>query len=94
MLSEKEKLKLITQIEQKLGIQFQNEMTSENVCFAHQNEELQDDFKVFFTISDFRFFIQSFSGKKVIIPMDTASFWKLVEKGKNFSENSSESFGN
>lgn len=93
MLS-KEENEIITQIEQKLGIQFQNEITSGNVCFAQQNEELQDDFKVFFTISDFRFFIQSFSGKKVTIPMDTENFWKLVEKGKNSSENSSESFGN
>ncbi len=80
----KEEIEIITQIEQKLGLQFQNEMTSENLCFAHQNEELQNEFKLSFTISDFRFFIQSFSGKTVKIPIDTASFWKLVEKGKKF----------
>lgn len=82
MISNQEKSNLIKQLEQKLGLQFRNETNSGNLCFANENDELQNEYKQSFTETDFDFFLNSFQNKNVEIPHDALSFWELVEKGK------------
>lgn len=50
--------------------------------FLNNNEELQDEFKQFFTESDFLNFLNSFGNDEINIPEDALTFWQLAEKGK------------
>lgn len=82
MLSEQEQLNSIHQIQQKLGLQFLKETGCGNLCFLNNNEELQDEFKQFFTESNFLNFLNSFGNDEINIPEDALTFWQLAEKGK------------
>lgn len=42
----------VKEIAQKLGLTFLPENDNENFCFATNNDELQDDFKLVFTFID------------------------------------------
>lgn len=74
---------LIWQIEEKTGLQFLEDETDGNICFRHNNSELQNEFKSGFTLRDFQFFLASFAGKDIEIPEDSENFWKRVEKGSS-----------
>lgn len=82
MLSQQEKLNLIQQIEQKLGLQFLKETNSRNLCFVNNNDELQNEFKQSFTEQDFYHFLNYFENQAINIPDDALTFWQLVKKGK------------
>ncbi len=82
MISESDK-ELIRQIEEKTGLEFLNEEQNGNLCFAQNNFDLRDEFKSGFSFSDFNYFLKNFSKKSLIIPSEAATFWELVEKGKN-----------
>jgi hypothetical protein len=73
----------IRQIEKKLGLAFLENETEGNLCFVGNNEELQDDFKLYFTQSDLENFIRSFGGGEIRIPQTNSGFWERVEAGKN-----------
>lgn len=76
---------LIRAIEQKLNLTFLQDEPKGNLCFATKNDELRQEFKLYFTQKDLHFFIKSFGKKSVIIPETTDLFWELVQKGKSIS---------
>lgn len=82
MISESDK-ELIRQIEEKTGLEFLEKEMDGNLCFAQNNFDLRDEFKSGFSFSDFNYFLKNFSKKSLIIPSEAATFWELVEKGKN-----------
>lgn len=83
MLSENEKSALIQQIEQNTGLVFLEEPVAGNLCYVHNNEDLRDEFKQFFTAKDFGFYQKAFKGETAKAPKDKFDFWLLVEKGRN-----------
>jgi len=74
---------LIRQIEKNTGLEFLEKEMDGNLCFAQNNFDLRDEFKSGFSFSDFNYFLKNFSKKSLIIPSEAATFWELVEKGKN-----------
>ena len=74
---------LIRKIEEKTGLIFLENDSEGNLCYAQNNQDLQNEFKNGFTFSDFNYFLKNFSKKSLIIPSEAATFWELVEKGKN-----------
>ncbi|MGB6084638.1 hypothetical protein [Moheibacter sp.] len=74
---------LIRQIEKNTGLEFLEKEMDGNLCFAQNNFDLRDEFKSGFSFSDFIYFLKNFSEKSLIIPSEAATFWELVEKGKN-----------
>lgn len=84
MISQSEK-EIIHEIEKKTGLEFLEEEPAGNICYVHNNSDLQDEFKSGFTILEFRYFILSFLNKEVQIPDDALTFWKRVKKGRGLS---------
>lgn len=82
MLLPQEKLNLVHQIEQKLGLQFMKDPNSGNLCFVNNNDELQNEFKQSFSEEDFLNFLKNFPNQIIEIPDEPLTFWDLVEKGK------------
>lgn len=82
MASKSEK-ELIHQIEEKAGLQFLEEESGGNLCYAQNNSDLREDFKSGFTLRDFQFFMASFAGKDIEIPEDSENFWNRVKKGSS-----------
>lgn len=82
MISESDK-ELILKIEKNTGLEFLEKEMDGNLCFAQNNFDLRDEFKSGFSFSDFNYFLKNFSKKSLIIPSEAATFWELVEKGKN-----------
>lgn len=83
MLSNKEKLNFICQIEHNFEMTFRKDTGSGNLCYVANNEDLQDDFKQFFTEQDLFFFVRSFGENELKFPKDKTDFWNRVEAGKN-----------
>lgn len=75
------KEEMIRKIESQLGLTFLERPADGNTCFAYENSELRDDFKLSFTPADFENFLRSFQGEEIQIPTDTAEFWKRVKDG-------------
>ncbi|HLV23879.1 MAG TPA: hypothetical protein VKY36_03775 [Moheibacter sp.] len=86
MFTENE-LNIIHEIEQKTGLEFQKEVNSGSLCFVNNNEDIRDEFKLTFTEKDFLDFLNFFKNDEIKIPEDALTFWELVKKGKNNSEN-------
>ncbi len=93
----------INGIVQKLGLTFILENANGNLCFATNNDELQDAFKQVFTASDLLDYIyavlhsptyikqykelQKEDFIKIPYPEDTDTFWQFVELGKTIRIN-------
>lgn len=75
-------VKLIHQIEEQIGLTFYENESEGNLCFLENQSEMKNEFKSGFTLSDFRYFIGSFSDGKVEIPNDAEEFWERVAMGK------------
>lgn len=78
----KNKEEIIREIESRLGLTYLEEPTEGNTCFAYENSEIRDDFKLSFTPEDLEKFLKSFKGKEIEIPSDTDEFWKRVRQGE------------
>lgn len=90
-------LELVEQISKQLGLQFSPERENSNLCFANQNEELQDAYKQVFAPIDILDYIYAvlhsptyrekykeflkIDFPRVPYPTDEVTFWKLVKLG-------------
>lgn len=88
---------IVQQLEKSLGLTFVLEAENGSVCFANNNEDLRDDFKLTFTATDLLNYIyavlhspsNNINDKKLLkiefpfIPysQDSNTFWQLVKKG-------------
>lgn len=81
MVSDSE-IKLIQEIGQKLGLQYLEEGNEGNLCFVHNNSDLQDEFKQSFTNLEFQFFLKSFGRSEIRVPETLNQFWERVGEGK------------
>jgi len=73
---------LIKEIEQKLGLVYNEMNPTGNLCYVNNNEDLQDEYKRSFTAQDLFFFVKSFEENPIEIPENSVRFWKNVKKGK------------
>jgi len=76
-------LNIIHEIEQKTGLTFLENNSESNLCFIQNNNELRDDFKLYFTQKDFENFVRSFVGRETQVPETNSEFWERVELGKS-----------
>jgi len=74
--------RLIKEIEQKLGLLYNETDEAGNLCYVNNNEDLQDEFKQSFTAQDLFLFVKSFGENPVEVPNDCTCFWENVRKGK------------
>jgi len=91
MLSEKQ-MELIQIIESNTGLQFRENPTEGNLCFAQNNLELQDEYKLEFNLADLNHYLKSFSETEISLPKDSTTFWKLVKKGRGLKKNKNKPF--
>lgn len=74
---------LIKAIELSTGLNFINDPIDGNLCFVNNNEELRDEFKSSFDLSDLKFYMKAFeSDDKVKPPLNSKEFWEKVNLGK------------
>lgn len=74
---------LIKAIESSTGLTFLHDRSYGNLCFANNNEELRDEFKSSFDLSDLKFYMKAFeSDDKVKPPLNSKDFWEKVNLGK------------
>ncbi len=90
---------IIDQIARQLQMELLSDTVDGNLCFAQNNDELQDDFKMSFTALDIFDYVigalhKNLSANKVIeaisipFPFDNNQFWQLVKQGKKLRINS------
>jgi len=74
---------LIQHLEKRLGLLFEKEPGSHNLCFANENAGLRNEFKRVFTPRDLHYY--TLANPAGSLPKDTDKFWQEVEKGKQLS---------
>lgn len=88
---------IVKQFEKNLGLAFDPEAVNGSVCFAKNNEDLRDDFKLTFTATDLLNYVYAIlhspsfniNDKELLkiefpfipYPQDANTFWQLVKKG-------------
>lgn len=73
--------KLIIAIQKNTGLLFIREDSDGNLCYAHNNSELRDDFKQSFNAQDLEKYIRYFGEASVQPPKDATEFWLRVRRG-------------
>lgn len=91
---------IVSQIEKSLGLSFINVNEPHRVCFASQNTELQDAYKLVFSTVDLLDYLYASlisdqqSAEKIQLqnpalapipyPTDNLTFWRLVATGRKY----------
>lgn len=70
----------IRQLEKSTGLIYEPSSSDSSVCFANQNNDLLDDYKISFTREDVYHYLLAFPDNDL---PDTTTFWKGVRIGKN-----------
>lgn len=83
--------KVVKYFQSLTSLLYQQEMSGGNLCFATQNSDLRDDYKVVFSLMDvmhytyacicYQSLINRSKAIKVDFPSDSSVFWKLVKLG-------------
>lgn len=73
--------KLITAIQQRTALLFIQGESVGDLCYAHNNNDLRDEFKQSFSAQELDFYCRSFAEATVQPPKDATEFWLRVRRG-------------
>lgn len=74
---------LIEQLEHATGLTFAEGDTG-NTCMANNNDELREEFRQIFTLTDVQCYLKAISQTtdQILIPKNETDFWTMVNSGK------------